>query len=70
MNVTITNNIWAYYVFKFYWRIKMSTEENKATARQFLEEIINKRNFDFADKVYDDNVIAHTPFGDIKGHQT
>jgi predicted ester cyclase len=45
----------------------MSTEENKAVARRFLNEIFNKGNFDYADEVYDENVIAHTPFGDIKG---
>lgn len=47
----------------------MSTEENKAIARKFLEEIINKGNFDYADEVYDENVIAHTPYGDIKGKE-
>jgi len=53
----------------FYRRIKKSTEENKAIARKFLEIIINEGNFDYADEVYNENVIAHTPYGGIKGKE-
>ena len=39
----------------------MSTEENKAIARRFFEEVWTKGNLSVADEVLDPNVILHDP---------
>ncbi len=39
----------------------MSTEENKALARRWLEEGFNQRNLDVADQVYAADYVSHDP---------
>ena len=39
----------------------MSLEENKARFRQFIEEVINNRNFDMIDELMDANFKDHNP---------
>lgn len=36
-------------------------EENKLLWRRFVEEVPNKRNFDFIDQAVDENVVFHMP---------
>ena len=45
----------------------MSTEENKATVRRVIEELVNKGNLAIADEVLASNYIYHFPTHDIKG---
>ena len=45
----------------------MSTEENKATVRRVIDELVNKGNLAVADEVLAGNYIYHFPTHDIKG---
>ena len=45
----------------------MSTEENKATVRRVIEELVNKGNLAIADEVLASNYIYHFPTHDIEG---
>ena len=45
----------------------MSTEENKATVRRIINELVNKGNLAIADEVLANNYIYHFPTHDIKG---
>ena len=46
----------------------MSTEENKAVVRRFIEEVFNKGNMAVADEVLTSNYVYHSNMmGDIKG---
>ena len=47
----------------------MSFEENKTISRRSYEEPYNKGNLDIADEITDENVIDHSPMGDIKGRE-
>ena len=37
----------------------MSTEENKAIARRYPEEVYNEKNLDVLDEIIDKNIVAH-----------
>ena len=39
----------------------MSTEENKALARRFADDIINRGNVDVVDEVYASDYVDHDP---------
>ena len=39
----------------------MSTEENKAMARRFADDIINRGNVDVVDEVYAPDYVDHDP---------
>jgi len=39
----------------------MSAQENKALARQFMDEVWNKGNLNFIDEVTDPNFVSHDP---------
>jgi predicted ester cyclase len=45
----------------------MSTEENKANYRRFIEEAWNKGNLDVIDEIASPNVIFHSPAGTPPG---
>jgi steroid delta-isomerase-like uncharacterized protein len=45
----------------------MSIEENKATIRRIIDELVNKGNLALADEVLASNYIYHFPTHDIKG---
>jgi len=45
----------------------MSTEENKATVRRVIDELVNKGSLPLADEVLASNYIYHFPTHDIKG---
>jgi len=45
----------------------MSTEENKAIARRFFEEVLNQRNVALIDELCSPNYVDHTPNGPVHG---
>ena len=45
----------------------MSAEENKATVRRVIEEIVNKGNLEVADEVFASDYVYHSLMEDIKG---
>lgn len=45
----------------------MSAEENKATVRRIIDELVNKGNLALADEVLASNYVYHFPTHDIKG---
>src|SRR5918996_3753218 len=42
----------------------MSAEENKATFRRYVEEVVNQGNLEFADEIFD-RYLAHQPDGSV-----
>ena len=45
----------------------MSAQENKATVRRVIEELVNKGNLEVADEVFASNYVYHSLMDDIKG---
>lgn len=44
-----------------------SVEENKRVARRYPEEIATKRRFDLIDEVCTEDIVSHSPFGEVRG---
>ena len=45
----------------------MSVEANKAIARRYFEELLNKGNLAVADEIFATNIIFHSPLQTIHG---
>ena len=51
----------------------MSTEQNKANSRRFLEDVVNRKNLDLLDEIADPNCVIHQADGvggnDVRGRE-
>jgi steroid delta-isomerase-like uncharacterized protein len=45
----------------------MSIENNKVSARRFVEEILNQKNLTLVNQLIDANCVTHSTMGDFKG---
>lgn len=47
--------------------ITTTPEENKQIIHRFVEEVVNKGNYDLIDELVAEDLIDHTPFGETRG---